>query len=98
MRVLKLIVLIVVALAAVSFASINADGSVVINYYVDSVEVPVIILVLSVFLLGVVLGVLLMLGPYLTASHHFRKEKREHMRDVKQLKGSTRAEKISYEG
>lgn len=91
MRVLKLIVLIFVALAAVSFASINAEGSVLINYYVGSVDVPVIILVLATFLLGVIFGVLLMLGPYLSASHHFRKEKREHLRDVKQLSASKQA-------
>ena len=89
MRVLKLIILIVVALAAISFASINADGSVLINYYVASIEVPVVILVLAVFLLGVVFGFLLMLGPYLSASHHYRKEKREHVRDVKQLSATS---------
>lgn len=91
MRVLKLIVLIFVALAAISFASINAEGSVLINYYVGSIEVPVVILVLAIFLLGVSFGVLLMLGPYLAASHQFRKEKREHVRDVRQLSSAKQA-------
>ena len=84
LRVIKLIVLIVVALIAVSFASLNAEGAVAVDYYLGERDVPVIALILGVLSLGIVLGVLLMLGPYLSARRRCFVEHRQVVKLEKQ--------------
>lgn len=61
MRILSYIFLLVIILLGVSFATLNS-GVVTLNYYLGHKTMPLSLLLVSVFIIGCLLGVLVCLG------------------------------------
>jgi putative membrane protein len=80
MRIIVYIILIILILFGLSFALLNAN-IVKLNYYLGTVEIPLSLLLLLTVALGVVIGLIASLGPFLKLK---RKNHQLHLR-IKQL-------------
>ena len=88
MRFIMLIFYLFLMLFGVSFAALNA-GSVILNLYFKTLSMPVSVLVMIVFVLGVLIGFVVFLGRYWCLKSKYRKTKHQLQmmeREIKNLR------------
>lgn len=76
MRMLKWLILCIIAILGITFASLNAE-SVSVNYYVGIGKIPLSILVVGALVLGLLLGWIIMLPSTIRLKMELRRLKRQ---------------------
>lgn len=85
MRFIMIIVYLILIIAGVSFAALNA-GSVQVNFYFTTLVMPISVLIIAVLGLGIVLGLILFTMKYWRLKADYRKLKNQLKLTEKEIK------------
>ncbi len=88
MRLISVIFYLCLMLFGVSFAALNA-GPVTLNLYFKTLGMPISVLCITAFALGVLIGIMIFLGRYLGLKSKYRKAKHQLQvteREIKNLR------------
>ena len=77
MRLLSLVTLLFALIIGLSFAVLNSE-SVLVRYYIGSVNVPLSVLILGVWVFGIIIGLLASFPKILKLKWEIRRRDREH--------------------
>jgi len=85
MRLLMLLFYLILIIIGVSFAALNATA-VKINLYIIQFSIPISVLIIIVFGVGIIIGFLLFLCRYLRLKHEYKKVKKQLELTEKEIK------------
>ncbi len=84
MRIIGILFFILIAIAGIAFAVLNADP-VTLHYYIGSTEAPLSLALVSVLGLGALLGVIACMGVILRMKREVSKLRRERKNTEKEI-------------
>ena len=85
MLILKIVLFLALCLVGASFVVANGEAMVPVNYLSGELELPLVVLMLAALAFGVVVGMLLLTGPYAAARLRANKLDRKQAKMEREL-------------